>query len=709
MFRYFTRIEKVIITVLITVIIISGIQLVFAFQRETSIPIPDFGGVYTEGLVGQVQLINPLFSENNPVDRDISRLVFAGLTKYNPETGKIEDDLATSEISEDKKTYTFTLKEGISWHDGEAVTADDVIFTYQQVIQDPKFKNEFLKEVFHDIQIAKIDERKATFTLPAPYSFFLANVTLGLVPRHILEMVPVENLDKSDFNLNPIGAGPYEFIDIYPDGKGIAEVSLKSFANYHRGQPKLESFILKVFPSHEDLMFNLSSLSGVKSVAFNDLKSFGENTRFSLLEYELPQYVALFLNTDRKILDNEKTRFGFLLATDKNELMGKLEGRWKIVDTPILETKGGLDIEYNELRAKGAFFDTEWKLPGKGAPLAEKEKEEDIDSAKDYQEEVVDIEMEKIDLKIMAEGDSWVDLVVDGLKQPSFILKKGEEKKLEAQEEILFRTVGNAGGLRLLVNDSEIKPLGEEGEVVHNFAISKENILDLWVNPPQPEPESEEEQPAEEPKEEGPEKIEKDVDRSLVRRNKEGEALTLTLVTASQPKTYVEAAKILQEQWLKAGAELLIEVYDPGELQKKIRSKDYDILLYGQNLGYNLDAFPFWHSSQAGENGLNLSQYRSFTTDNLLIGIRSALEEETKKEKLKELKKVIIEDTPAIFLYTPYKYFAVDKKVKGVLLNKMALSSDRFANVNKWYEKERKISKEERGLIGFLKWMLNKL
>jgi ABC-type transport system substrate-binding protein len=93
------------------------------------ISVPDEGGTYTEGIVGEPRYINPAVSVANEVDRDITTLIFSGLVKHN-EMGEIVPDLAESyEIKDDGKTYEFTLRENLLWPDKTPITSDDVIFT----------------------------------------------------------------------------------------------------------------------------------------------------------------------------------------------------------------------------------------------------------------------------------------------------------------------------------------------------------------------------------------------------------------------------------------------------------------------------------------------------------------------------------------------------------------------------------------------------
>ena len=99
-------------------------------------PIPAIGGTYTEGVVGQPAYINPLLSQTSEADADIATLIYSGLFAYDAQ-GQIQPNLADHYVvSEDSLTYTVTLKDGIRWHDGEKLTAQDVAFTLN-IVKDP--------------------------------------------------------------------------------------------------------------------------------------------------------------------------------------------------------------------------------------------------------------------------------------------------------------------------------------------------------------------------------------------------------------------------------------------------------------------------------------------------------------------------------------------------------------------------------------------
>jgi ABC-type transport system substrate-binding protein len=174
-----SRWERIVLGILTIVLGLSFLMLLRIFYVENTGDVPVAGGTYIEGAVGDVLPLNPWFVTGNDVNRDIVSLVFSGLMRFDPRTGKVIDDLATVKI-EDNRLFTATLKPGLQWHDStkenpHPVTADDVIFTFK-TIQEQGFPNPILQQNFKGVDIEKIDERTVRFRLSKPYSFFTSNL-----------------------------------------------------------------------------------------------------------------------------------------------------------------------------------------------------------------------------------------------------------------------------------------------------------------------------------------------------------------------------------------------------------------------------------------------------------------------------------------------------------------------------------------------------
>ena len=152
-----------------------------------------------------------------------------------------------------------------------------------------------------------------------------------------------------------------------------------------------------------------------------------------------------------------------------------------------------------------------------------------------------------------------------------------------------------------------------------------------------------------------------------------------------------ETAQLLKEQWEEFGIEVEILIYSPSELERDvIKSRNYETLLFGEILGTIPDPFPFWHSSQIQDPGLNLSIFESEAADRLLERARKEIDEEKRAEFYEELQDILLDAAPAIFLYDiNYTYF-VSEQVKGIQEKVIADPSKRYSGIEDWYIKTKR-------------------
>jgi ABC-type transport system substrate-binding protein len=170
--------------------------------------------------------------------------------------------------------------------------------------------------------------------------------------------------------------------------------------------------------------------------------------------------------------------------------------------------------------------------------------------------------------------------------------------------------------------------------------------------------------------------------------------LYLSLVTVyDEPDQTIlkEVANLLREQWKALGIELEIQTFDTETLIKDfIKPRSYEMLLFGELLESLPDPFPFWHSSQKQDPGLNLSGYSNTECDKLLEEARQTLNEEERKMALEEFQNILTEDAPAIFLYSPDFLYLVSEKIKGINAETITDFSKRFSGIENWYIKTKR-------------------
>ncbi|MEK7091735.1 MAG: ABC transporter substrate-binding protein, partial [Patescibacteria group bacterium] len=163
------------------------------------------------------------------------------------------------------------------------------------------------------------------------------------------------------------------------------------------------------------------------------------------------------------------------------------------------------------------------------------------------------------------------------------------------------------------------------------------------------------------------------------------ETLTFSIYTSNVPELAL-VAKLLKQQWEVLGASVTVRVFEAGDLNDNfIRPRKYDALLFGEVLGRNPDLFPFWHSSQRLDPGLNIAMYTNIKADKLLEEARATTDPEQQKDKYRLFQTEISKDLPAIFLYSPYYLYALPKEVKGATFSIITTPAERFENVYRWY------------------------
>lgn len=168
--------------------------------------------------------------------------------------------------------------------------------------------------------------------------------------------------------------------------------------------------------------------------------------------------------------------------------------------------------------------------------------------------------------------------------------------------------------------------------------------------------------------------------------------LQFTIYTVDQ-KELNSVAKIIQENWKKAGIKIDIKSLSPQDLlQTVIKERQYDILLFGQSLMIIPEPYSFWHSSQIKYPGLNLSLYKNTDIDKLLDVERKELDPQKRIGTLQAIQQKITEDIPAIFLYSPDYIYPVRKNVKGIETKYIIDPSKRFTDVENWYIQEKRVS-----------------
>ncbi|MEX1997459.1 MAG: ABC transporter substrate-binding protein [Candidatus Andersenbacteria bacterium] len=185
----------------------------------------------------------------------------------------------------------------------------------------------------------------------------------------------------------------------------------------------------------------------------------------------------------------------------------------------------------------------------------------------------------------------------------------------------------------------------------------------------------------------------KDTDGDGV-REKDNKRLHLKITTTDWPE-YVQTAEIVQQQWQAAGVETEIEHFGAGTIQQTaVRPREYEILLFGEILSAQPDPYPFWHSTQTRNPGLNFALFKDEEVDKLLEEARKTIDVEQRQEKYEAFQGKILDIKPALILYRPYYLFATNDDVRGLEIHHAGLPSDRFNNIERWHVRTKRVWKD---------------
>lgn len=542
--------EKIFFYLISSVLAVSSIILLFQLNKSFLVEVPAFGGSFAEGLVGSPRFINPVLAISD-TDKDLSVLLYSGLLKTS-ENGGFKPDLANSyEIKEGGTVYDFILKDNIYFHDGKKVTADDIIFTVQKVL-DPVIKSP-KKTSWEGVTMEKVGEKEIKFILAKPYAPFLSALTLGVLPKHVWEKVSSEEFPFSEFNINPIGSGPYKVEKIARNSGGIPNViTLSSWRKYAPERPKIKTIVLKFFQNETELVkaYNEEIIESMASLSPVMIKEIS-NTSGSVSESSLPRVFAVFLNQNTTpALLNKEIREALEIATPKKRIVDEvLYGFGKILNGPT-----PANVEEDPQKAIG-----------------------DIETAR------------------------------------ASLLKAGWKEN----------------------KDGILEKKTKTGTTTFSFSIATSDAPELK-----------------------------------------------------------KIAEILRESWKKIGADVSIKIFEAGDLnQTIIRPRKYEVLLFGEVIGAESDLFPFWHSKERNDPGLNISLYANITVDKTLEEIQKETDEQNITLKKEIVFSEIKKDVPAIFLFSPQLIYVPSKKIKNILIKNVSSPSERFVSVDKWFIETDKVWK----------------
>lgn len=532
--KFLSSKEKRWINILILLIIIGVSLLGWGFYQNNLETVPSFGGDYNEGLVGAPKYINPLYAFSD-VDSDLSFLIYSSLFKYNG-NGDLEYDLITDyEIKESGKSYILQLRDDVYFHDGQKLTANDVVFTIN-AIKNPDFRSP-LRGVFSGVGVERQGEYTVKLSLAEAYAGFEELLTFGILSERIWLNINPENANLAEQNIMPVGSGPYKFDALSKNKEGnIKEYHLLANKDYYNNTPYIEELNFKFYPDFYSLnaALNNDEVDGISYISNTNKKDVIAQNSINFHDLFIPQITSIFFNQDNNdILKSQNFRKALALSMDKNDILDTVFGdAIRQIDTPILPESFAYN---NNVEAYAYNIDEAKKLLEEEDLFIQEINQKDVDKIKKQEEEALRQEENEENEENGENGDTNNES--ENNKDVDDENKQEQEVEIEGYD--------------------KLKALSESADL---------SLAGKWLY-----------------------KENNDGERDY-------QILSITVVDNQANK---ELANKLSEAWEKVGLRTIINVISSENIQSQvIKPKEFEVLIYGQALSFDPDPYAYWHSGQ---------------------------------------------------------------------------------------------------------------
>jgi peptide/nickel transport system substrate-binding protein len=377
--------------ILIVLLALVAIGVLLIGQQPTLLPIvpeiqPATGGVYTEGIIGSLGRLNPILDLYNAADRDVDRLLYSGLIRFDARGMPQEDLIESMGISRDGLFYNFSLRSDAVWHDGRPLTSEDVIFTIDLMRSEELPVPEDVRALWETVEVEALDDHTLQFRLPEPYAPFLDYLTFGILPRHLLgDLSPAELVD-APFNLEPVGSGPYRFEQLSIEDGKITGLVLSAFDDYYTEPAFIETVIFRYFPDAGSALvaYRAGEIQGISQVSPEILPSALQEANLRIYTGRQPQMTLILLNLDNPELpffQEASIRRALLMGLNRQKMIDTmLDGQAILADGPIFPGswayyEGIERLSYDQEAAIELLKEAGYTVPASGGTVRAKEEQ----------------------------------------------------------------------------------------------------------------------------------------------------------------------------------------------------------------------------------------------------------------------------------------------------------------------------------------------
>lgn len=291
-----------------------------AQSGEDTYECPTTGGTLITAITDDPVSLNGIYA-NDGASVSVLSYIFNPLTLGGENWGtEITGDLAKDwSVSDDGLTWTFKLHEGVKWHDGEELTAEDVVYTFQTIQSSESdiapFRPRFLQNG-EPIPFEAVDDYTVVAKLSAPNASFFTDISVPIVPKHLLEG---QDLREGPFNREPVGTGPFKLVE----WNTAESIVLEANEDYFRGRPCIDRLIFRIIPDEQTQVAALQTgeVDFLPNVPGASVEVFQNDPNYSVSIAEQDSLFQMFFNLSNEKYQDPNVRKALMIAIDRQAVV----------------------------------------------------------------------------------------------------------------------------------------------------------------------------------------------------------------------------------------------------------------------------------------------------------------------------------------------------------------------------------------------------
>ncbi len=296
---------------------------------------PNYGGTLVVGITADPQILNPLLSEDT-ISIFIMTRLFNNLFANDETLSTVPELVKDWKFSPDGLTLELSLREGVFWHDGNELTAQDVKFTYDQILQGKAGQRARASFRINgkDLQFIVVDRYRIRLLLPAPYPGIFSKLAFPIIPQHLYQDTDIR---QNEHNFSPVGTGPF-FFERWERGEYLSMAANK---RYYQGRPYVDRLIFKIVSDQKKILDELKKgtihAAELSSNLYQEVNK-ASNLNVYLIDTSILQ--SLGFNLRHPFLKDVQTRKAIAYAVDKDALIKSSAGGLGVISNSHYPPKG---------------------------------------------------------------------------------------------------------------------------------------------------------------------------------------------------------------------------------------------------------------------------------------------------------------------------------------------------------------------------------